>query len=50
MSRKVRAALLGLLLVPAGAPAQDPPVPEDLRSPRTTLDTFLAEQLQSAPS
>ena len=39
-------AAVGAQEPPAAGPAA-PAVPEDLRSPRTTLDTFLREQLQA---
>jgi len=42
----LRLALTALLAFGAAAHAQAPPVAEDLRSPRTTLDTFLGGQLQ----
>ena len=54
MSHRVRTSLLRaaavFLLLSGAAGAQDPPaspVPEDLRSPRAALDTFLGGQLQA---
>lgn len=41
-----RLALTALLAFGTAVHAQAPPVAEDLRSPRTTLDTFLGGQLQ----
>ena len=47
--RQASEALLALLLASAAA-AQSGPVSEDLRSPRTTLETFLSEQSQAEVS